>query len=253
MWIHIRNEADFYIAICVLLFLIVITWLLAVWIKAKRETYEEETEVVTSDTDPYLKMIADVRESIINQIIAAIKIVWQPNEQDFIIQQANGDNNSNLIVIYYKDVIFRIYCNWRKKKIKISFSFYPVAQLYKKVSMSCTLRIQDTLIDLEKLDDTLIKWYLAYFKLLYNNEDEELNYNVMSAMQIANSANVSDNELLGMLFEVWEEFNIRKKTKEHFIDTKNFVRLTAFLCRHYNDEFMKYLQEHEEHEEEKDD
>ena len=250
MRIHIRNEADFYIAICVLLFLIVITWLLAVWVKAKRETYEEETEIVTSDTDPYLKMIADVRESIINQIIAAIKIVWQPNEQDFIIQQANGDNNSNLIVIYYKDVIFRIYCNWRKKKIKISFSFYPVAQLYKKVSMSCTLRIQDTLIDLEKLDDTLIKWYLAYFKLLYNNEDEELNYNVMSAMQIANSANVSDNELLGMLFEVWEEFNIRKKTKEHFIDTKNFVRLTAFLCRHYNDEFMKYLQEHEE---EKDD
>ena len=250
MWIHIRNETDFYIAICVLLFLIVITWLLAVWVKAKRETYEEETEIVTSDTDPYLKMIADVRESIINQIIAAIKIVWQPNEQDFIIQQANGDNNSNLIVIYYKDVIFRIYCNWRKKKIKISFSFYPVAQLYKKVSMSCTLRIQDTLIDLEKLDDTLIKWYLAYFKLLYNNEDEELNYNVMSAMQIANSANVSDDELLGMLFEVWEEFNIRKKTKEHFIDTKNFVRLTAFLCRHYNDEFMKYLQEHKE---EKDD
>ena len=253
MWIHIRNETDFYIAICVLLFLIAITWLLAVWVKAKRETYEEETEVVTSDTDPYLKMIADVRESIINQIIAAIKIVWQPNEQDFIIQQASGNNNSNLIVIYYKDVIFRIYCNWRKKKIKISFSFYPVAQLYKKVSMSCTLRIQDTLIDLEKLDDTLIKWYLAYFKLLYNNEDEELNYNVMSAMQIANSANVSDDELLGMLFEVWEEFNIRKKTKEHFIDTKNFVRLTAFLCRHYNDEFMKYLQEHEEHEEEKDD
>ena len=250
MWIHIRNETDFYIAICVLLFLIAITWLLAIYVKTKRDAYEEETEVVTSDTDPYLKMIADVRESIINQIIAAIKIVWQPNEQDFIIQQANGDNNSNLIVIYYKDVIFRIYCNWRKKKIKISFSFYPVAQLYKKVSMSCTLRIQDTLIDLEKLDDTLIKWYLAYFKLLYNNEDEELNYNVMSAMQIANSANVSDNELLEMLFEVWEEFNIRKKTKEHFIDTKNFVRLTAFLCRHYNDEFMKFLQEHEE---EKDD
>ena len=250
MWTHIRNETDFYIAICVLLFLIAITWLLAIYVKAKRDTSEEETEVVTSDTDPYLKMIADVRESIINQIIAAIKIVWQPNEQDFIIQQANGDNNSNLIIIYYKDIIFRIYCNWRKKKIKISFSFYPVAQLYKKVSMSCTLRIQDTFIDLEKLDDTLIKWYLAYFKLLYNNEDEELNYNVMSAMQIANSANVSDDELLGMLFEVWEEFNIRKKTKEHFIDTKNFVRLTAFLCRHYNDEFMKYLQEHEE---EKDD
>ena len=98
--------------------------MIIVYIKVKIDRYaEEETEVVTSDTDPYLKMIADVRESIINQIIAAIKIVWQPNEQDFIIQQANGDNNSNLIVIYYKDVIFRIYCNWRKKKIKISFSF----------------------------------------------------------------------------------------------------------------------------------
>lgn len=251
MRVHIRNETDFCIAICVLLFLIVITWLLAVYVKTKKDIYEEETEVVTSDTDPYLKMIADMRESIINQIIAAIKIVWQPNEQDFIIQQANGDNNSNLIIVYYKDVIFRIYCNWRKKKIKISFSFYPIAQLYKKVSMSCTLRIQDSLIDLEKLDDTLIKWYLAYFKLLYNkDEDEELNANIVSAMQIANNTNVSDNELLKMLFEVWDEFNIRKNTKEHFIDTKNFVRLTAFLFRHHKDAFIKFL---EEHEEEKDD
>ena len=251
MRIHIRNETDFYVAICVLLFLIAITWLLAVYVKTKRDIYEEETEVVTSDTDPYLKMIADMRESIINQILAAIKIVWQPDEKDFIIQQANGDNNSNLIIVYYKDVIFRIYCNWRKKKIKISFSFYPVAQLYKKVSMSCTLRIQDSLIDLEKLDDTLIKWYLAYFKLLYNkDEDEELNANIVSAMQIANNTNVSDNELLKMLFEVWDEFNIRKNTKEHFIDTKNFVRLTAFLFRHHKDAFIKFL---EEHEEEKDD
>ena len=251
MRVHIRNETDFCIAICVLLFLIVITWLLAVYVKTKKDIYEEETEVVTSDTDPYLKMIADMRESIINQIIAAIKIVWQPNEQDFIIQQANGDNNSNLIIVYYKDVIFRIYCNWHKKKIKISFSFYPIAQLYKKVSMSCTLRIQDSLIDLEKLDDTLIKWYLAYFKLLYNkDEDEELNANIVSAMQIANNTNVSDNELLKMLFEVWDEFNIRKNTKEHFIDTKNFVRLTAFLFRHHKDAFIKFL---EEHEEEKDD
>ena len=251
MRIHIRNETDFYITICVLLFLIVIAGLLAEYVKTKRYEYEEKTEVVTSDTDPYLKMIADMRESIINQILAAIKIVWQPDEKDFIIQQANGDNNSNLIIVYYKDVIFRIYCNWRKKKIKISFSFYPIAQLYKKVSMSCTLRIQDSLIDLEKLDDTLIKWYLAYFKLLYNNdEDEELNANIVSAMQIANNTNVSDNELLKMLFEVWDEFNIRKNTKEHFIDTKNFVRLTAFLFRHHRDAFIKFL---EEHQEEKDD
>ena len=251
MRIYIRNETDFYITICVLLFLIVIAGLLAEYVKTKRYAYEEETEVVTSDTDPYLKMIADMRESIINQILAAIKIVWQPDEQDFIIQQANGDNNSNLIIVYYKDVIFRIYCNWRKKKIKISFSFYPIAQLYKKVSMSCTLRIQDSLIDLEKLDDTLIKWYLTYFKLLYNkDEDEELNANIVSAMQIANNTNVSDNELLKMLFEVWDEFNIRKNTKEHFIDTKNFVRLTAFLFRHHKDTFIKFL---EEHEEEKDD
>ena len=69
-------------------------------------------------------------------------------------------------------------------------------------------------------------------------------------MQIANNTNVSDNELLKMLFEVWDEFNIRKKNKEHFIDTKNFVRLTAFLFRHHRDNFIKFL---EEHQEEKDD
>ena len=246
------SRTDCYFLIFLILFTILASMII-VYIKVKIDrSAEEETEVVTSDTDPYLKMIADTRESIINQIITAIKIVWQPDEKDFIIQQANGDNNSNLIIVYYKDVIFRIYCNWRKKKIKISFSFYPIAQLYKKVSMSCTLRIQDSLIDLEKLDDTLIKWYLAYFKLLYNNdEDEELNANIVSAMQIANNTNISDNELLKMLFEVWDEFNIRKKkNKEYFIDTKNFVRLTAFLFRHHRDTFMQFL---EEHEEEKDD
>lgn len=245
------NRNDCYFLIFLMLFLIVASMII-VYLKMKTDRYiEEETEVVTSDTDPYLKMIADMRESIINQILAAIKITWQPDEKDFIIQQASGDNNSNLIVVYYKDIVFRIYCNWRKKKIKIGFSFYPISQPYKKVSMSCKLRIKDSLIDLEKLDNVMIKWYFAYFKLLYNNdEDEELNANIVSAMQIANNANVSDNELLKMLFEVWDEFNIRKKNKEYFIDTKNFVRLTAFLFRHHKDNFIKFL---EEHQEEKDD
>ena len=85
--------------------------MIIVYIKVKIDRYaDEETEVVTSDTDPYLKMIADMRESIINQIIAAIKIVWQPNEKDFIIQQANGDNNSNLIIIYYKLITKNYFC-----------------------------------------------------------------------------------------------------------------------------------------------
>lgn len=245
------NRNDCYFLIFLMLFLIVASMII-VYLKMKTDRYiEEETEVVTSDTDPYLKMVADMRESIINQILAAIKITWQPDEKDFIIQQASGDNNSNLIVVYYKDIVFRIYCNWRKKKIKIGFSFYPISQPYKRVSMSYKLRIKDSLIDLEKLDNIMIKWYFAYFKLLYNNdEDEELNANIVSAMQIANNANVSDNELLKMLFEVWDEFNIRKKNKEYFIDTKNFVRLTAFLFRHHKDNFIKFL---EEHQEEKDD
>lgn len=248
--ISFMSRTDCYFLIFLILFTILASMII-VYIKVKIDRSAEETEVVTSDTDPYLKMIADMRESIINQILAAIKIVWQPDEKDFIIQQANGDNNSNLIIVYYKDVIFRIYCNWRKKKIKIGFSFYPISQPYKKVSMSCKLRIKDSLIDLEKLDNIMIKWYFAYFKLLYNNdEDEELNANIVSAMQIANNANVSDNELLKMLFEVWDEFNIRKKNKEYFIDTKNFVRLTAFLFRHHRDAFIKFL---EDNKEEKDD
>ena len=245
------SRTDCYFLIFLILFTILGSMII-VYLKIKIDRYtEEETEVVTSDTDPYLQMIADMRESIINQILAAIKITWQPDEKDFIIQQANGDNNSTLIIVYYKDIVFRIYCNWRKKKIKIGFSFYPIPQPYKRVSMSCKLRIKDSLIDLEKLDNIMIKWYFAYFKLLYNNdEDEELNANIVSAMQIANNANVSDNELLKMLFEVWDEFNIRKKNKEYFIDTKNFVRLTAFLFRHHKDTFIKFL---EEHQEEKDD
>ena len=44
--------------------------MIIVYIKVKIDRYaEEETEVITSDTDPYLKMIADVRESISTKLL----------------------------------------------------------------------------------------------------------------------------------------------------------------------------------------
>ena len=81
------SRTDCYFLIFLILFTILASMII-VYIKVKidRSAEEEETEIVTSDTDPYLKMIADMRESIINQILAAIKIVWQPDEKDFIIQ-----------------------------------------------------------------------------------------------------------------------------------------------------------------------
>ena len=114
-----------------LMTILIVLILLVVFISGRllSTKFSVEQEVVTSEDDPYLKMIAQIREDTINQIIASICMAWNINQDDLDVLVSNADVNSNLTVISCNDILFRIYSNWNSRKIRVTFSFYPLGEV----------------------------------------------------------------------------------------------------------------------------
>lgn len=201
-----------------------------------------QQEFVTSEDDPYLKLIAQIREDTINQIIASICMAWNINQDDLDVLVSNADVNSNLTVISCNDILFRIYSNWNSRKIRVTFSFYPLGQKYRRVSKTYKAKMKNGFVNFEKLDAKLLEWSYTYFKLLHKDLDEEMENCIMSGLSIAVKPEVDDETILNGIFQLRDEFNIRKKSKENFIDAKNFINLTAFLYRNHKEEFINFLE-----------
>lgn len=199
-------------------------------------------EIITSEDDPYLKLIAQIREDTINQIIASICIAWNINQDDLDVLISNADVNSNLTVVSCNDIMFRIYSNWNSRKIRVTFNFCPLGQKYRRVSKTYKAKMKNGFVNFEKLDAKLLEWSYMYLKLLHKDIDEEMENCIMSGLSIAAKTDVPDETILNGLFQLRDEFNIRKKPKENFIDAKNFINLTAFLYRNHKEEFINFLE-----------
>lgn len=201
-----------------------------------------QEEVVTSEDDPYLKLVAQIREDTINQIIASICMAWNINQDDLDVLISNADVNSNLTVVSCNDIMFRIYSNWNSRKIRVTFNFCPLGQKYRRVSKTYKAKMKNGFINFEKLDAKLLEWSYMYLKLLHKDLDEEMENCIVSGLSIAAKSDVPDETILNGLFQLRDEFNIRKKPKENFIDAKNFINLTAFLYRNHKEEFINFLE-----------
>ena len=201
-----------------------------------------EKEFVTSEDDPYLKLIAQIREDTINQIIASICMAWNINQDDLDVLVSNADVNSNLTVVSCNDIMFRIYSNWNSRKIRVTFNFYPLGQKYRRVSKTYKAKMKNGFVNFEKLDAKLLERSYMYLKLLHKDLDEEMENCIVSGLSIAAKSDVPDETILNGLFQLRDEFNIRKKPKENFIDAKNFINLTAFLYRNHKEEFINFLE-----------
>ena len=201
-----------------------------------------EKEFVTSEDDPYLKLIAQIREDTIKQIIASICLAWNINQNDLDVLVSNADVNSNLTVVSCNDIMFRIYSNWNSRKIRVTFNFYPLGQKYRRVSKTYKAKMKNGFVNFEKLDAKLLERSYMYLKLLHKDLDEEMENCIVSGLSIAAKSDVPDETILNGLFQLRDEFNIRKKPKENFIDAKNFINLTAFLYRNHKEEFINFLE-----------
>ena len=201
-----------------------------------------QQEFVTSEDDPYLKLIAQIREDTIKQIIASICMAWNINQDDLDVLVSSADVNSNLTVVSYNDIMFRIYSNWNSSKIRVTFNFYPLGQKYRRVSKTYKAKMKNGFVNFEKLDAKLLEWSYMYLKLLHKDLDEEMENCIVSGLSIAAKSDVPDEKILNGLFQLRDEFNIRKKPKENFIDAKNFINLTGFLYRNHKEEFINFLE-----------
>ena len=204
--------------------------------------FSANQEIVTSEDDSYLKLIARIREDTINQIITSICMAWNINQDDLDVLVSNADVNSNLTVISCNNILFRIYSNWNSRKIRVTFNFYPLGQKYRRVSKTYKAKMKNGFVNFEKLDAKLLEWSYMYLKLLHKDLDEEMENCIMSGLSIAAKSDVPDETILNGLFQLRDEFNIRKKPKENFIDAKNFINLTAFLYRNHKEEFINFLE-----------
>ena len=222
-----------------IVFILLITFISG-WLLSVRFSTQEE--VVTSEDDPYLKLVAQIREDTINQIIASICMAWNINQDDLDVLVSNADVNSNLTVVSCNDIMFRIYSNWNSRKIRITFNFYPLGQKYRRVSKTYKAKMKNGFVNFEKLDAKLLEWSYMYLKLLHKDLDEEMENCIVSGLSIAAKSDVPDETILNGLFQLRDEFNIRKKPKENFIDAKNFINLTAFLYRNHKEEFINFLE-----------
>lgn len=222
-----------------IVFILLITFISG-WLLSVRFSTQEE--VVTSEDDPYLKLIAQIREDTINQIIASICMAWNINQDDLDVLVSNADVNSNLTVVSCNDILFRIYSNWNSRKIRVTFNFYPLGQKYRHVSKTYKAKMKNGFVNFEKLDAKLLEWSYMYLKLLHKDLDEEMENCIVSGLSIAAKSEVADETILNGVFQLRDEFNIRKKPKENFIDAKNFINLTAFLYRNHKEEFIKFLE-----------
>ena len=227
-----------------LMTILIVLILLVVFISGRllSTKFSVKQEFVTSEDDPYLKLIAQIREDTINQIITSICMAWNINQDDLEVLVSNADVNSNLTVISCNDILFRIYSNWNSRKIRVTFSFYPLGQKYRRVSKTYKAKMKNGFVNFEKLDAKLLEWSYMYLKLLHKDLDEEMENCIMSGLSIAVKPEVDDKTILNGVFQLRDEFNIRKKPKENFIDAKNFINLTAFLYRNHKEEFINFLE-----------
>lgn len=227
-----------------LMTILIVLILLVVFISGRllSTKFSVKQEIVTSEDDPYLKLIAQIREDTINQIITSICMAWNINQDDLDVLVSNADVNSNLTVISCNDMLFRIYSNWNSRKIRVTFSFYPLGQKYRRVSKTYKAKMKNGFVNFEKLDAKLLEWSYMYLKLLHKDLDEEMENCIMSGLSIAAKPEVDDETILNGVFQLRDEFNIRKKPKENFIDAKNFINLTAFLYRNHKEEFINFLE-----------
>lgn len=203
------------------------------------------TEVVTSEDDPQLQVLAECRSNLIDQIATVIAMTWNFPADKIDIDYKLVDFGSNLIIISYSNYLCRLYCNWHTNKIKLELSYYSPTAPQKYFVKTTILRMKNGFINISKLEQKLQKWYYEFSALLYDTFDEKIIVACSEGITIARSKDFTDDEIIKLLFDAWNNFEIRKSPKKQFIDIGVFNRLTAYIVRFHPEEFTEYVKAHQ--------
>ena len=212
----------------------------------KRQTESTTiTEVVTSDDDPQLQLLAEYRSNLIDQIATIVAVIWHFPADKVDIDYKLLDFGSNLVIIAYDNFLCRLYCNWNKNKIKLELSYYPPTAPQKYFVRTTILRMKNGFINISKLEQKLQKWYYKFSASLYDTLDDRLSATVDEGISIAQSKEFTDDEVIKLLFDAWDNFEIRKSPKKQFVDIGIFGRLSVYIMRFHSSEFAEYIKMHQ--------
>lgn len=229
------------LGIIIILIIVIIFYYLYKWQTESTTT----TEVITSADDPQLQLLAECRSNLIDQIITTVAVIWNFPGDKTDIDYKLIDFGSNLVVITYDNFLCRLYCNWNKNKIKLELSYYPPTAPQKYFVRTTILRLKNGFINISKLEQKLQKWYYKFSASLYDTLDDRLSTTVDEGIKIAQSKEFTDDEVIQLLFDAWDNFEIRKSPKKQFVDIGIFGRLSAYIMRFHSREFAEYIKIHQ--------
>ena len=95
-----------------------------IWFLKKQldSDYEQEVVLLTPENDPIMDAIAHQRIAITDNIIDALTAAWQISEEDLDVDIKQLSFKVILVVLVYKNHMFRLYQDWKHNVMRIHYT-----------------------------------------------------------------------------------------------------------------------------------
>lgn len=221
-------------------FLIISIILLAVMVIGgfmwmNQQPQEIYTEIATSEDDPYLKWLSEVRQSYIENIVLALQKHWGCDENSILLRIDQTGESQNLVQMHYSDCDVTLYCNWAKKRIKMQY----VVNADEAMCFTTVFKLKDNFLDLREVDDVLTD--IAETILKENTKDDKVTAAIQVAAELAEEPEEKVKEYLFLVAERWSFPKGKKAFKKSLTQ---YVRLNTFLIKFFKEDYVKFLQRH---------
>jgi len=202
---------------------------------------EEVTEVITNEDDPYLKQIRSFRQTLVENIVSTLGMVWFVSPADIHFKVELTDWNNNLITIVYQNHLIRCYIDWKAKRMKVVYSFRNDCYKFAK---SKNFRLKNNAINLEAFSSWITNIYKTILLNAWPTVDDQAADCIMQGKQMAEDENLTLDDFNDMVFEVWQNYVIHSNKKEIESDLISFAKLTAFVMRNCPEQLKKFVEQH---------
>lgn len=143
---------------------------------------EEYSEMITSDDDPALKFESECRTAILNGVLGCIGTAWNIDLDEKHVSHNTTGYNADLITVAKMNYIFRVYCNWNHRAIKVELlATDDEDPQFKPLRRHTVLRIKHGFVDYNKFYVCLLKWYGKYYATFISNVKDTQGYQLVLA------------------------------------------------------------------------
>lgn len=200
---------------------------------------ETTMEVQTEEDNPYLKQISEFRNTLLTHTEGSFAVIWGVNKDDIYLRTDSNDWNNHIITYIYRNQMARVYINWEKKIVKVSYSFRNTSYSFTK---SKIFFIRHNTINYEKL----VAWGDKMFWKSVKNGYPKLDDLAVECIERAKntiSSDADEKAYKKFLVDVWSNYVIHRNKVDRKIDAANFEKLSAYVMKYCGEELDEYIRE----------